>query len=267
VTSLADRPKLLDRIVAAKRKELLAKQAQQPLEVVRVRAEQQTPALSLVAGMSERGPHLIAEIAEGSPMRGPYDLREDVGVLARKFADSGVLGISVVTESRYFGGGITDLIAVRRAVTCPVIRRDFVVHPYQVYESRAYGADAIFLLAPLLTAAQMTELMEVTFELGMEPIVEVHTEEDLERVQSLRPALLCLNNWNLEDFSLHPGKALQLIPGVRSETMAIASGNITGHREAAELFTAGARCILVGAALITADDPQAKVNEILKGTV
>jgi len=266
VTAQTDRPKLLDRIVAAKRKELLAKQAQEPLEVVRGRAEQQAPALSLVAELNKGGPHLIAEIAEGSPMRGPYDLREDVSVLAQTFADSGALAISVVTESRYFGGGITDLIAVRRAVTCPVIRRDFVVHPYQVYESRAYGADSIFLLAPLLTAAQMTELMDVAVELGMEPIVEVHTEEDLERVQSLRPALLCLNNWNLEDFSLHPGRALQLIPAVRGGTMAIASGNISAGEQAAELFAAGVRCILVGAALITADDPRAKVSEFLKGT-
>ncbi len=263
VAQPTDRPKLIDRIVAGKRKELVAKQAHQPLDALRARIDGQSSAQSLIAALNEPGPHLIAEVAGASPTRGPYAVQEEPRSLANSFVAAGAVAISVVTESRFFGGGIADLVAARETVSCPVIRRDFIVHPYQVYESRAYGADAIFLLASLLTAAQLSELMEVSASLDMDAVVEAHTEEDLRRAQALRPRLLCLNDWCLEDFSIQVGTALLLLPAVRPGTLAVAAGNINTAEQTGALFAAGAHAILVGAAMITARDRQAKARELL----
>lgn len=264
VAKPTDRPKLIDRIVAGKRKELVAKQAHQPIDALRARIDGQGSAQSLIAALSKPGPHLIAEIAGASPARGPYAVQEEPGSLAKAFVAAGAAAISVVTESRFFGGGIADLVAVRETVTCPVIRRDFIVHPYQVYESRAYGADAVFLLASLLTAAQLSQLMEVSASLNMDAIVEAHTKEDLRHAQSLRPRLLCLNDWCLEDFSLRVGTALRLLPAVRQGALAIVAGNISSGEQTSALFAAGAHVILVGAAMIAAHDQHGKARELLR---
>ncbi|NOZ05729.1 MAG: indole-3-glycerol-phosphate synthase [Chloroflexi bacterium] len=261
-----EKPKLIDQIVAAKRKELLAKRVQQPLSLLRDRIEKQDPARSLVAELNWPGQHLIAEIVRASPVRGAYAVSESTAELARSLTSVGAVALSVVTESRHFGGGIRDLISARQAVSCPLIRRDFIVHSYQVYESRAYGADAVFLLTALLTTAQIEELMTVCAELGMESVLEVHTQVDLQRATSLRPRLLCLNDWRLEDFLLERGTALELLDNVPENALTVASGNIQTFAQASALFSKGAKAILVGAAMVAAQDRQAKAQELLEGT-
>jgi len=260
-----EKPKLIDQIVAAKRKELLAKRVQQPLPLLRDRIEKQGPARSLAAVIGEPERCLIAEIVSASPVRGIYAVSESTTELAGSLTSAGAAALSVVTESRHFSGGIRDLVAARQAVSCPLIRRDFIVHSYQVYESRAYGADAVFLLTPLLTTAQIEELMTVCAELGMEPVLEVHTQADLQRVTRLRPRLLCLNDWQLEDFSLEQGTALELLELAPENALTVASGNIQTFAQASALFSKGADAILVGAALVTAPDRRAKARELLEG--
>jgi len=260
-----EKPKLIDQIVAAKRKELLAKRIQQPLSLLREQIEQQGPARSLVTALNEPGRHLIAEIVSASPVRGDYAVSESTAELARSLTSAGAAALSVVTESRHFGGGIRDLISARETVSCPLIRRDFIMHSYQVYESRAYGADAVFLMTTLLTTAQIEELMAVCVELGMEPVVEVHTQADLQRVTRLRPRLLCLNDWRLEDFSLEQGTALELLAHAPDNALTVASGNIQTFEQASALFAKGAKAILVGAAMVTAQDRRAKAHELLEG--
>ncbi len=260
-----EKPKLIDQIVAAKRKELLAKRVQQPLSLLRDRIEKQDPARSLVAEIDKPERCLIAEIVSASPVRGDYAVSESAAELAGSLTSAGAAALSVVTESRHFGGGIRDLMAARETVSCPLIRRDFIVHAYQVYESRAYGADAVFLLTALLTTAQIEELMTVCAELGMEPVLEVHTQADLQRVIGLRPQLLCLNDWRLEDFSLERGTALELLDHAPENALTVTSGNIQTLAQASALFAKGADAILVGAALVTAPDRRAKARELLEG--
>jgi indole-3-glycerol phosphate synthase len=197
---------------------------------------------------------LIAEIKRASPSKGAIRLDIDPASQARSYQDLGASAISVLTEADYFHGSIEDLIEARIACTIPILRKDFIIHPYQVYEARAYGADAILLIAALLSKQDLLELVELAYELGMHPLVEVHSEEEIPRAISSKTRIIGINNRDLATFHVDLETTARLIPFIPKDRLLVSESGIKGIEEAKQLCSWGIRSILVGEALVTSSD-------------
>jgi indole-3-glycerol phosphate synthase len=174
----------------------------------------------------------------------------------------------VLTEQRRFSGSLADLDAVRAAVDIPILRKDFMVEPYQVLEARAHGADVILLIVAGLSDAQMQELNQFALELGMSVLVEIHDEAELERALRISPKLLGINARNLKTLEVDLATCHRLLPKLPVDVVAVAESGISQLHEVQELATSGARAILVGEALVTGGTPTETVREwLLAGTL
>ena len=273
---------ILDEIFAYKRVEVAQRQRERPLALVRREAEEATPALDFVAAL--RGvahqPALIAEIKRASPSRGLLVQNFDPLRLARIYQENGAAAISVLTDERYFQGHLETL----RQIAClspraaepkhglpypprlPLLRKDFTCDAYQVYEGRAAGADAMLLIAAYLDPSSLRELHALIRELGMAALVEVHSRPELEAVLPVEPALVGINNRNLKDFSLRLETTFELRPLIPAKVCVVAESGIHTADDRARMAAAGIDAILVGEALVVADDIAGKVRS-LAGTV
>jgi indole-3-glycerol phosphate synthase len=206
---------------------------------------------------------LIAEIKRASPSKGLLCPNLVASSLARTYSRSGAAAISVLTESDHFQGSFADLEAARMEVDLPLLCKDFVVDHYQIYEARAHGADAILLIAAILTQHELKVLLETTHSLGMVALVEVHNRYELTRVLKLSPGIIGINNRNLADFSVDLETTLKLRPLIPEDVLVISESGIHTHDNVLRLQEAGVNAILVGEALVTSNDPAAKINELL----
>jgi len=256
---------ILDEIFAHKREEVAARQQAVPLPAVRARAEQALPPLDFVAALcgTRPRPALIAEVKRASPSRGLLAPDFDPLRLARIYAENGAAAISVLTDERYFGGSLDHLSQIAGCrPRLPLLRKDFIGDPYQVYEARAAGADALLLIAALLPARQLCSLQSLTEELGMATLVEVHNGAELESALHCRARLIGLNNRDLGDFSVDLGTALRLRPHIPAGVCVVAESGIHLPADVARLAEAGVDAILVGEALVTAPDVAAAVRSL-----
>ncbi len=259
---------ILEHIFAHKQEEVALRKRAKPLANLMQQAAQATPALDFVAALRQQScltdsPALIAEIKRASPSRGRMAAHIDPAHLARLYRENGAAAVSVLTDERFFQGSLQDLRQVRQALpTLPLLRKDFIHDPYQVYEARAAGADALLLIVAGLEPAQLKDLYALSLSLNMTPLVEVHTLEELERTLALSPKLLGINNRNLGDFTVRLETSLSLRPHVPNGTCLVAESGIHTPQDVRRLAAAGLEAILVGEALVTAQDVAARVRSL-----
>lgn len=205
-------------------------------------------------------PAVIAEVKRATPSRGALDLTLDAGKLARIYAGAGARAVSVLTEPESFQGSLEDLAA---ATGCgvPVLRKDFIIDPFQIAESRAWGADAVLLIVRCL-GDRLGEMVAATRALGMDALVEVFDESDLERAAAAGADVIGINHRDLETFEVDPTRTERLAPRAPEGSIVVALSGVSERSEIDELVAAGATAVLVGESLVTAADPGAKLAEL-----
>ncbi|MCX7670030.1 MAG: indole-3-glycerol phosphate synthase TrpC [Anaerolineae bacterium] len=263
---------VLDDIMAHKRLEVAQQAAARPLVGLRAAARAMLRPLDFVAALrrAPARPALIAEIKRRSPSRGLLVADFDPLRLARLYRQNGAACISILTDERFFGGELAHLTAVKaHEPDMPLLRKDFICDPYQIYQARAAGADAVLLIAAVLTAAQLCELHALAAELGMAALVEVHTEAELEHAMACRPKLIGINNRDLHRFTVDLATTERLARLIPADVCIVAESGIHSMADLARLQAiprpggaAGVDAVLVGEALVAADDVGAKVREL-----
>lgn len=222
------------------------------------------PAKDLEAALTVgEPPALIAEVKRASPSAGM--IAEDVNpsVLARGYQAGGAAAVSVLTEPRHFQGSLADLQAVRSSVSIPVLRKDFLIHPSQVIEARASGADAVLLIVAALTDAQLRALLEAAADVGLATLVETHSDEELRRALDSDAKLIGVNARDLETLEVDVAGALARVGRVPDDRISVLESGISTRANVDAALEAGASAILVGEALMRADDPARAVRKLL----
>ncbi|MDP3606711.1 MAG: indole-3-glycerol phosphate synthase TrpC [Polaromonas sp.] len=250
---------ILNKIVAVKHQEVAAAMRRKPLDAVRFDAESRVLtrdfAGALRAKLAAGKPAVIAEVKKASPSKGV--LRPDFipADIAQSYAEHGAACLSVLTDRDFFQGSVDYLKQARASCDLPVLRKDFIVDPYQVYESRVMGADCILLIAACLDDAQMKSLEALALSLDMAVLVEVHDRAELERALKLKTPLLGINNRNLQTFEVSLDTTLTLLSDVPADRLLVTESGITTPADVARLREAGVNAFLVGEAFMRAEDP------------
>jgi indole-3-glycerol phosphate synthase len=255
---------ILDQIVATKRQEIAAAKAQQPLDALRERLHEAPPLRDFFAPLAAPGAvHLIAEVKQASPSKGV--LRDDFDAvdIALTYERHGATCLSVLTDEPYFQGSLDNLRAVRAAVDLPLLRKDFILDTYQLYEARLAGADAVLLIAECLDDCNLRKLHNATIELGMTPLVELYEPENLQRVLDAGATLVGVNNRDLRNFKTDLDHTLRLCPRIPAECVLVSESGIRTATDVARLDAAGVRAILVGESLVMSPDIGAAVDRLL----
>lgn len=250
----------LDEILDHKRAEIAEREQRHGLGEVMQRASAAPPPRDLHF-TDDIG--LIAEVKRRSPSAGDLSTEVDPAAQAQAYERAGASAISVLTDQRYFGGTLDDLATVRAAVGVPVLCKDFILSPYQVYEARSYGADLILLIMAALRDDVMRPLQKLVLDLGMTPLVEVHDQHDLARALAAEAMLIGINNRDLTDFSVDLITTEYLAPLIPNDVDVVSESGISEQKDIERVARAGARAVLVGSALMKAGDPEAVIRELL----
>jgi indole-3-glycerol phosphate synthase len=252
-------PDILARILDTKREEIAAASRAVSLSEMRDRARAAGPTRDFVGAIREAQaagrPAVIAEIKQASPSRGVLRSPFRPAEIATSYQRHGAACLSVLTDQMYFRGSADDLIAARAACALPVLRKDFMIEPYQVYEARAWGADAILLIAAALATDEMRALEQVAVELGMSVLVEVHDAAELERALALSTPLIGINNRDLRSFRTELETTYRLLPALPAGRIPVTESGILGPADVAAMRGRGVHCFLVGEAFMRAEDP------------
>ena len=257
-------PSILDKIVATKREELAASMREVPIGALHDAIAARPMALDFAAALRKDGVSLIAEVKKASPSKGL--LREDFRPveLAATYVQNGASAVSVITDG-HFLGETAHLTAVKESGasgTAPVLRKDFLFDPYQVYEARAIGADTYLLIVDILSASQLSELIDVGRSLGMNPLVETHDEDEIAIAVDAGAEVIGINNRDLHTFVTDLATTERLAPSIPSDKVIVSESGISTPDDLARLRPYGVDAALVGEALVTADDTGAKVRAL-----
>jgi indole-3-glycerol phosphate synthase len=257
---------ILQRIVETKRGEIRAARAAVPLAQMQRRARKAPPVRDFVGALRGKiaagRPAVIAEAKRASPSKGLLRENFDPVAIARSYERGGAACLSVLTDREYFQGAPEHLAAARGACALPVLRKDFVVDPYQVFESRAMGADCILLIAAVLDLAAMRELENTAFALGMAVLVEVHDGAELEKALQLGTLLVGINNRDLRSFETRLEATLELMPRVPAPRIVVTESGVTEKQSVVRLWDAGVRAFLVGEAFMRAENPGEELKRL-----
>lgn len=254
----------LDEICAHKREEVAARKTRTGLAELDRRAAEQTAPRGFRRALDEApGFGLIAEIKKASPSKGLIRADFDPPAHARAYAAGGAACLSVLTDERYFLGHDDYLVTARAACALPVLRKDFMVDPWQVAEARALGADAILIIVAALSDAQMAEIEAAAIEYGMDALIEVHDAAELDRALRLRSRLIGVNNRDLRDFSVDFARTYDLVGRAPPGCTFVAESGLTTHADLAAMAEHGVRCFLVGEALMRQADVEQATRELL----
>ncbi|MFC5949885.1 indole-3-glycerol phosphate synthase TrpC [Pseudonocardia lutea] len=257
------RPSVLDSIVEGVREDLAAREAAVDFAEIKRRAAAAAPPKDVLAALHEPGVGVIAEVKRRSPSKGALATIPDPAVLAKSYAENGARVISVLTEQRRFGGSLDDLAAVRAAVDVCVLRKDFVVTPYQVHEARAYGADLVLLIVAALEQPVLVSLLDRVESLGMTALVEVHTEEEADRALEAGAKVIGVNARDLKTLDVDLGVFGRLAPGLPNDVLRVAESGVRGPGDLLTYAGWGADAVLVGEGLVTSGDPGAAVRALV----
>ncbi len=252
---------ILERIFAAKRVELDARRRQVSLESVMTEATRAPAPRPFVAALRAARPAIIAEIKRASPSKGDILPNLDPAAVARDYLAGGAAAISVLTDS-HFKGSLADLGAVRTAVELPLLRKDFMFDPYQVYEARAAGADCILLIAAMLGDGDLRSLGALARELRMAALVEVHDRTELGRAEATKAELIGINNRDLHSFKTDIAVTETLLADYRGEALIVSESGLDSAADVRRLYAAGARAFLVGESLLRGGDPRGRLGEL-----
>ena len=254
---------VLDEILAGVREDVQDRQDKVPLDEIKRRAEQAPPAKDAYACLRAAGVGVIAEVKRSSPSKGQLAEIPDPADLARQYATGGARCVSVLTEKRFFGGSLDDLVAVRAAVDVPVLRKDFVVSSYQVHEARAHGADLVLLIVAALEQNALVGLLERVESLGMCALVEVHDETEADRALEAGARVIGVNARNLHTLEVDPSVFERIAPGLPSTVVKIAESGVRDTHDLIRYASVGADAVLVGEGLVTKKSPRDAVAELV----
>jgi indole-3-glycerol phosphate synthase len=254
---------VLDDILDGVRSDLATRQRETSLERVKEMAARRPPCKDVMAAFAGTGVAVIAEVKRASPSKGALAAIADPAGLAVDYEAGGAKIISVLTEQRRFGGSIEDLAAVREAVQVPVLRKDFIVSSYQLWEARAYGADLVLLIVAALEQNALISLVERAQSIGLVPLVEVHTLDELERALAAGASVLGINARNLATLQVDRGVFAQLAPHIPEGMVKIAESGVRGPHDLLAYAAAGADAVLVGESLVTGKDPRSAVADLV----
>jgi indole-3-glycerol phosphate synthase len=257
---------ILKRILAVKAAEVAAARASKPLAEVAAAALAAAPARdfagALAAKVSAGLPGVIAEIKKASPSKGLLRERFDPAAIARSYERHGAACLSVLTDSQFFQGRLEDLKLARAACTLPVLRKDFMIDAYQVYEARAAGADCILLIAAALEDVSMRELEDLAEKLGLAVLVEVHDGDELDRALHLKTPLIGINNRNLRTFETRLETTLDLLERIPDGRIVVTESGILAPDDVARMRERQVCAFLVGEAFMRAEDPGVELNRL-----
>jgi indole-3-glycerol phosphate synthase len=251
----------LDSIIAGVREDL--EQRRMPMGQLLEHLELAPAVRSCLPNLLTSEMSIISEIKRSSPSKGSLAQIDDPASLAAQYEQAGASVISVLTERRRFGGSLADLDCVRKTVDIPVLRKDFMISEYQFYEARAHGADVVLLIVAALGQNQLDDYFQLTKELGMNALVEVHTHDELERALEISPEIIGVNSRNLKTLDVDTQAFSQLIPKIPTEIARVAESGISNREDVVFAQECGATAILVGEALVRAQSPSVAINQLL----
>jgi indole-3-glycerol phosphate synthase len=212
--------------------------------------------------LTRPGLSLIAEFKRRSPSAGAISIDADVADQVRAYERGGAAALSVLTDEPHFGGSLADLREARAACGMPIIRKDFIVDPYQLYEAAVYGADAVLLIVRALEDEELRALYEEARSIDLDCLVEVHDGEELERALEAGAEVIGINNRDLDEQRIEIATTFELMPDVPAGKTVVAESGISGRSELEELDRVGVDAVLIGGALMSAADPEAKTREL-----
>jgi len=255
---------VLDDILDGVREDLAERQAKTDLHALQEIASQRRSPLPAESVLREGDTvKVIAEVKRSSPSKGPLAAIADPAALAGDYESGGACVISVLTERRRFGGSLEDLASVRAAVDVPLLRKDFVISSYQVWEARAFGADAVLLLAVALEQQALVSLVERVHSLGMTALVEVHSAEEIERAVDAGARVIGINSRDLHTLEVDRTLFARLAPRVPAGIFRVAESGVRGPHDVLDYARNGADAVLVGESLVTGKDPRAAVADLV----
>ena len=255
---------ILDKIVATKRQEIERAKREVPEAQLRERLGEAPPARDFFAALARQGPiRLIAEVKKASPSKGVIRADFDPVAIARVYQEHGAACISVLTDAPYFQGSLEYLRQIRATVDLPLLRKDFIVDPYQVLEARLAGADAVLLIAECLEDDALRRLLDAIVALGMTPLVELYEPENLPRVLGAGARLVGINNRNMRTFEVDLDHTLRLRREIPADRVVVGESGIRTRADVERLEAAGVQAMLVGESLMARDDVGAAVDELL----
>ncbi|RKS84250.1 indole-3-glycerol phosphate synthase [Motilibacter peucedani] len=254
---------VLDEILAGVRADLAERQAQVPLDELKARCARVPDGKPVVPSFRNSGVRVIAEVKRRSPSKGALADIPDPAVLAADYEAGGAFAISVLTEQRRFGGTLADLDAVRQAVDVPVLRKDFVVSSYQLWEARAHGADLVLLIVAALEQNALVSLIERAESIGLTPLVEAHEADEVRRAVDAGATVIGVNARNLKTLDVDPGAFPRLAGLIPDGCVKIAESGIRSPHDVIELAREGADAVLVGESLVTGKDPRTAVADLV----
>ncbi|QLQ10457.1 MAG: indole-3-glycerol phosphate synthase TrpC [Nocardioidaceae bacterium] len=254
---------VLDEIIEGVRLDLAEREVAVPLQDVKTAAQRACDALDPMPTFRAPGVSVIAEVKRSSPSKGALAAIPDPARLATEYAAGGAAAISVLTEQRRFGGSLQDLRAVRANVDVPVLRKDFIVTSYQLFEARAAGADMALLIVAALDQNELTGLLERATSIGLTTLVEVHDEEEVERALEAGAELIGVNARNLKTLEVDRGTFARVRPLIPEGVVAVAESGVRGPSDVFEYAKLGADVVLVGETLVKGDDPRSAVTDLV----
>jgi indole-3-glycerol phosphate synthase len=258
---------ILDDIVRDKRDEVARRRLERPRGRLEDAVRVLPPARAFEAALrpGPGGVRVIAEIKKASPSRGVLNATLDPPALARVYADNGAAAVSVLTDETYFRGHLDVLVAVRQAVTVPLLRKDFTIDEYQVWEARAAGADAVLLIVSILGDGELADLRDAARGLDLGVLVEVHTRAELDRALGAGATVVGINNRDLRTFETRLDTTLELLSAIPAGVTVVSESGFFTADDVQKVVGAGAHAVLVGEALVRAPDPGAKLRELALG--
>ena len=258
---------MLDEIVQSKRREIAQAKQRLPLEELKTRVASYHAARNFRDVLAAPGKlSLIAELKRKSPSKGMLRERFDPVSLAQTMEEAGAAALSVLTDEPFFGGHLDFLRDAKQFTEVPVLRKDFILEPYQIYEAAVYEADAVLLIVRLLPQAQLRECLDVAHRLGMEALVEVHAQEELATALAAGARILGINHRDLQTFQMDMTLSERLIPRIPSGCVIVAESGIQTPEDVQRMQRLGVHALLIGESLMVSPDVSAKIRQLFAGT-
>jgi indole-3-glycerol phosphate synthase len=253
---------MIEELVQAARAGVARRRPEVPLEELERRLADRPEQRPFGEALVRPGLSLIAEFKRQSPSAGEIRQGVEPAQIATAYEEGGAAALSILTDAQHFGGSLEDLIAARAACVLPVLQKDFLVDPYQVYEAATAGADAVLLIVAALRQEDLAELYDEARGLDLDVVVEVHNEEELETALTVDAEVLGINNRDLDDFTVDVKTTFELMPDVPAGKTVVSESGISDRATLEELERVGVDAVLIGEALMRSDDPAAKVREL-----
>jgi indole-3-glycerol phosphate synthase len=256
---------ILEKIVVAKKEEVARLKSAEPLSELKDKLKDIPQALDFKKAISTLPCSIIAEVKGRSPSKGTLKENLDPFAVAGLYEENGAAAISVLTDEEFFGGSRVYLSGIRKRVSLPLLRKDFIIDPYQIYETPLIGGDALLLIAGILESARLQDYIGLARSLGLYPLVEVHSLEELEKSLAAGAEIIGINNRDLKTFAVDLKTSGDLAPAVPKDRIVVSESGIRGRADIDFLMKAGIHAFLIGEVLMTAPDIAAKLKELLSG--